>query len=315
MCALLTYFSANPEEVYAKKHITERDKQVIELAHSVDNCIDQKDTNYPVFHGCIDWHSSVHAHWAIIRTYRFTNDEYFLARALSLLDADKMQHEFIKIKSNDYFEMPYGRSWFLKLMVEYEKVTGENKFRYFSDYIAESLYEYILNKDFNPNEREYQNTSWAISNLYQYFKFTNDNEKIKSLKSHIKNYHSFELNLALDELNNDFFSLWGNFSYMLSYLLDSKEYKKWINKQSIHEAYFQPISHINSNHHLGINYSRAWGFWRAYEVTGEEEYNEAYISSIKTGFSLHERYKNNYHAYSHWVPQFGILALTVPYYE
>ncbi len=42
-----------------------------------------------------------------------------------------MQKELAYLKKHPAFEMPYGRAWFLKLMVEYELVTGNNQYWFF----------------------------------------------------------------------------------------------------------------------------------------------------------------------------------------
>jgi len=311
----LVSLSGSPKTLCAKANKSIIKERVIELATSIEECIEKKDTSHPVFHGCIDWHSAVHAHWALIRAYRFTKNEHFLEKTISTLNSGKMNDEFNYIKNNSHFEMPYGRAWFLKLIIEYEKATGSKRFRHFSNYIAGTLYEYISLQTFNPNKREYKNICWVVSNLYQYYRHKNDYEKIKILREYIKNYDNYNLDLKFDKSNSDFFSLWGNFSYMLSFILDDSEYNKWLKKQIYTPELIKPVEHINSNHHLGVNYSRAWGFWKAFEKSNNDKFLYAYDNAINMGFSFHKKYKGNYSAYGHWVPQFGILALTMPYYD
>ncbi|HEU5323320.1 MAG TPA: DUF2891 family protein, partial [Methylomirabilota bacterium] len=70
------------------------------------------------FTGSFDWHSAVHAHWALLSIARVTNDatlETLLGRRLtdSALEAER---KFLKGQAG--FEVPYGRAWLLLLLHE-----------------------------------------------------------------------------------------------------------------------------------------------------------------------------------------------------
>lgn len=288
---------------------------VNEFAHSAKHCIQQTDTSFPVFHGCIDWHSSVHGHWALLRAYRETQNKLFLQNVLSSLKMNGMEMELAYLKTNPSFEMPYGRAWFLKLMVEYEVVTGKRDFRYFSDYVAKTLLNYILAQPFDPSKREYESLSWAAVNLVQYYKHIGDSGKIELIKELIAPSLEKKISLNADRYSTDFFSQWGNWAYLLSNILSQKDFANWLDMQKITPTQLHPITEINSNHHLSMNYSRAWSFWSVYKMTGLLEYKDAYRTAIDSGLSVHSKYKNRYHAYGHWVPQFGIYAITISNYE
>src|SRR5262245_47626768 len=38
---------------------------VTDLARPIAECLARRDTEHAAFHGCIDWHSAVHAAWAL----------------------------------------------------------------------------------------------------------------------------------------------------------------------------------------------------------------------------------------------------------
>lgn len=42
---------------------------------------------HPVFYGCLDWHSAVHAHWQLVRAVRRYPNARFVPAALNLLEA------------------------------------------------------------------------------------------------------------------------------------------------------------------------------------------------------------------------------------
>ena len=56
-----------------------RDAALIELGRAIHTAAQREDTGHAVFHGCYDWHSAVHAHWALLRVARVTGQTEALA--------------------------------------------------------------------------------------------------------------------------------------------------------------------------------------------------------------------------------------------
>ena len=56
------------------------------LAAPIVACIQQEDTAHPAFHGCIDWHSAVHASYALLALYRLTGEPSYLELVDATLD-------------------------------------------------------------------------------------------------------------------------------------------------------------------------------------------------------------------------------------
>ena len=113
-----------------------------------------------------------------------------------------------------------------------------------------------------------------------------------------------------DRWEAEFFSRWGNYFHLLEILVDSRTFNQTLNKFKPNAESMVPIKLFKSDHHLAINYSRAWGLWSAYKITNNKVYRDAYLENVMAGYALHEAYKNNYHSYGHWVPQFGIYSIT-----
>ncbi len=85
------------------------------LAITIAECIERKDTDHSIFHGCIDWHSAVHGHWALLRLYRATGDSTWLHLVEDSIDDQMLVLERSLLREHPRFEMPYGRAWFLLL--------------------------------------------------------------------------------------------------------------------------------------------------------------------------------------------------------
>lgn len=83
------------------------------------------DRLHPAFHGCFDWHSSVHMHWSAVRLLTVAADllDDDVATGLAtLLDARLTDHhvaaEAAYLRERPTFERPYGWGWAAKLAAE-----------------------------------------------------------------------------------------------------------------------------------------------------------------------------------------------------
>jgi hypothetical protein len=93
--------------------------------HSSDGAADHKllpSDLHPSFYGCLDWHSSVHGHWMLIKllkTFPNLKDKEKIIKTLeSSFQPEKIKTEaeyFTKYKTTKTFERTYGWAWILKL--------------------------------------------------------------------------------------------------------------------------------------------------------------------------------------------------------
>ncbi|MBN8480263.1 MAG: DUF2891 domain-containing protein [Xanthomonadales bacterium] len=75
---------------------------------------------YPAFHGCFDWHSSVHGHWLLVRLLRTQVDAAYAAEARAALERSlavaNIEGELATLRrGSETFERPYGLAWLLQL--------------------------------------------------------------------------------------------------------------------------------------------------------------------------------------------------------
>jgi hypothetical protein len=110
--------------------LSDRKAQVMALRDTIERSLAQTTPNftYPdgsgagrVFNGNFDWHSSVHAHWALLSIARTTGDSLLAAQVMSRLTPAALAAEDRRLKSEPEDppkEMPYGQSWLLLLLQE-----------------------------------------------------------------------------------------------------------------------------------------------------------------------------------------------------
>jgi len=290
-----------------------------------------KDDNpkYSIFHGCFDWHSCVHGHWALFRIARINNSPLFdnhIQIILKKYTPENITKELEYLFNNPNFEIPYGYAWFLRFYMDYaqyitSKGEKELPLRIIADKISNDLFNYLLIKGISPTEGEYNNPCWALAQLYSYYIYINEPDKASSISVILDSSCKYPLSFDLDETSEQFFSLFGNWIYAISI----------IHPQSLSLALqnhpclsIEPFDLKDSVHHLGILWSRAWTLKALSNPTNQLsetdrlKYSKCYLDHITKAISVHntiqahQKYQDysSYYAYDHWVPQFIIYALT-----
>ena len=260
-----------------------------------------------IFHGCWDWHSSVHGHWALLESSHLVDDKENMEWVSERLQNKNMEVEIRYLRDHPDFEMPYGRAWYLRLMMRLEQITEFSDYKCLVQEIALDLREWIDNSMRDPSISEYKNPSWALIQLHDWGKHFEDDDMVKWVIEKTKeNFMSPKINMDLDrEGKGEFFSLWGLQTYLIHTALGPDELSKWLE-----DSYdLSVVNDLNTDHHLAINASRAWGLHCAYLATSEEKWKDAYDEHVQAAIDLHPIWKNDRHAYSHWVPQFTLYSI------
>ena len=91
-----------------------------QLAMPIAHCVTRRDTRHPAFHGCIDWHSAVHATWALLMIGRLTGESWYRAVALRAVgNPARVREEEAALRLGLLAEeLPYGLAWAQQLDVE-----------------------------------------------------------------------------------------------------------------------------------------------------------------------------------------------------
>jgi hypothetical protein len=284
--------------------------------------------HYGVFKGCYDWHSSVHGYWATFKiSIRLHEDKaiYMMAEHLHylLMDNNAVSTEHQLLEMNYDFEYPYGRSWLLRLYVDYSKWcahfnhTCSNAFSAFVDFVAHDLLDRVCTennvKDL-ASRSEYKNISWASVQLYHYFEHICDNESQNSVQQFVSNHFCGDLTVPLsrDLCAQEFFSVAGNWIYCVIATQTTNTITSFLERNALAIDYLTPVQVGDKVHHLGMNWSRAWAFKSMGKM-------EEYHNHVQQAWKIHQQISStskflshdSYYAYDHWVPQFITYALAL----
>ncbi len=315
LCACLIAVSnksVQAEEAPPKLSFLLENKAKIALALSkpIARCVQRFDTQHASFHGCIDWHSAVHGTWALIAYTAMTGDNRYKTIIDQVLQPRLLEQEFQYLQKNSNFEMPYGRSWFLRLVIEHERLYGDGKLLQIGDYLADTLLTFYELTPPDPTSQEYESSSWAIINMIDYFNFRGD--KARSIK--IRNIASLIFYKSTVVCNPDieiggFMAVCTNWAWLVSKITSNQEFNIWLTNFMPTSKIPTPIIKPRTAHESGLNFSRCWGLLGIYAATKNNKFANSYIEHFFTTLDDVSNWESDYHTVAHWVPQFGMLAI------
>jgi hypothetical protein len=72
---------------------------------------------------------------------------------------------------------------------------------------------------------------------------------------------------------------------------------------------FRAVAYPHTESLFGLDFSRAWGLWQLWRMTGEKGYVTAYADHVGRAWRNRDWWEGKYESVGHWVPQLGVLAL------
>lgn len=283
--------------------------------------------HHPAFHGSFDWHSNIHACYALAVLHRLTGEQKYLDAVNDVLDPAKLAEEVAlldqnrvtpDIRADRQYAWFYGYSWLLQLADTYEGITGDTRLRPLAEKAAEKLGRHIFTLPpdeitTNLADPEYRNLSWKVLNLWQWSKRAGDEYLMRRLEDFAR-AHMREP-LRADDTKSFFVPSLMRAHAVIS-MLPSTDCASLL--ADIPE--FVPYADAPEKpaHMAGMNFSAAWGLWSLYEATGYETFRDSYAAHISAQFNARARWDSMpdgmfdraaYDRCGHWVPQFGIRAI------
>lgn len=292
----------------------------------------RKDTQFAAFHGCIDWHSAVHGHWALFRLARLGVRPELAAEADARLTAKAIKAERKLLRENPAFELPYGRAWFLRLALEREAWAAGAEDRRpgllepMAEDAADALLAHYERFPPTPFAGEYANASWALAQLHAYLSARGDEKRLARLAPLLDRMLAagsagFDADFGLPE----FFSIFGNWAYLVATARPAA-LLEFLARRPLDDAALEPVPELQpyphtaaekpepEAHQLGLNWSRAWAMKAlgrgSTDAAQKARFTRAYARHVERGLAERAEHGKDYGRYGHWVPQFAVYALT-----
>lgn len=292
----------------------------------------------PIFHGCLDWHSAVHAAYSHHVMLRRTDDDHYLdlinaqfaPRGTSLIPAEEI-YQRAKGVDVPLTENPYGYGWFLILAKERELTTGDKDLRPMADYAAQQMVTWFDARVAAGDAQEFildeahPNYSFSLLNLDVWARYTKDKDLLKAVDRAAQPLLEKTLDV-LCPIDADILPNATGFQSPCLMRLATLAHikgdaaKAWIVKRLPKDLEIEPVKEPSNCHAGGLNFTRAFALYQLFRLTGDTEYRDNYAELIRyhvgrPDLYIGEMYAGDpdYMCYSHWVAQVGVRAISLSY--
>jgi hypothetical protein len=246
-----------------------------------------------------------------------TGDQRYSELVQEKLDPALIEQERVYLTSHPSFEMPYGRSWFLRLATDYQRAFHDERLSALADDVAQSLMDYYGRIEPDPLSTAYDSSTWALINLFDFGEARRDQKIVGFVQEKVRAYYLSRAVCPLQEVEvetREFMAVCSNWAWLVGKVMGPTEFKAFAGDFLPTGLKMEPIIDEASIHQAGLNFSRAWGLWNVYRLTGETRFLEAYLGHFRATFERPQIWRGDYRSHAHWVAQFGMLALAVTAY-
>jgi len=236
---------------------------------------------HPVFYGCLDWHSSVHGHWLLVKvlkTFPMIADRDSIISCLSnSFDAEKIKTEveyFKKYTGSNTYERTYGWAWLLQLdneLLSWYNEQGQQwhkTLQPLTETIVQ-LWKAYLPKQTYPNRTGvHPNTAFGLAFALDWARATGDTafENTIENKAQLFYLNNQKVPAYFEPDGSDFFSPSLEAADLMRRVLNQKAFVAWFNtyyeERSITQLTQLPVVSDRTDFQIvhldGLSLSRAW---------------------------------------------------------
>lgn len=254
-------------------------------SHLSDSPVDHKllpEELHPVFFGCLDWHSSVHGHWLlvkILKTFPAIENRDSIVALLngSFQSEEKIKEEaayFSKYTAANAFERTYGWAWLLRL--DEELLTWNNpqaqlwhkNLQPLTDTIV-ALWKAYLPKQTYPNRSGmHPNTAFGLSFALDWARASGDTTFAAMITNKTEEFYTDNRNVPanFEPDGSDFFSPTLEVADLMRRIYEPRQFTRWFNqfynKKNLAHLLELPVVSDQKDYQIvhlnGLAFSRAW---------------------------------------------------------
>lgn len=288
---------------------------------------------HPAFYGCLDWHSSVHGHWMLVKLLKLFPEmpgaDSIRMQLNQTFTADKLLAEakYFERKGTKSFERMYGWSWLLKLDTELATWADADAQRWHLHLQPLTLKIVGLYNEFLPKQTYpirsgvHPNTAFGLRFALDYARIVKNDTLEKIILEKSRDYY------LKDEFcpgnyepgGSDFFSPCLEEAFLMSKVLSETEFRQWLNRffeisslqQLMKPAIVSDRGDYQIVHLDGLNLSRAWcmkGIASALSVTHPVR-SSLQKSALRHILTTVPHIASGEYSGEHWLASFAVSAL------
>jgi hypothetical protein len=292
---------------------------------------------HPAFWGHFDWHSSVHAHWMLLRMLRLHPELPEAAEIRTRIGAHLTKEHllaetaYFEPRHNQSFERMYGWAWLLRLAQELRGFDDPDarawaaNLRPLEERIVALTEGYLPRLTYPVRSGIHPDTAWALAQMIDYARASGNAEFEALLLQRAKDYYGKDADYptTFEPSGQDFFSPGLNVADLMRRVLKPKAYSSWLNRfapglrRARLGAWATPavVSDLEDPqivHLVGLNLSRAsamQGIASALDPRDRRRRNleQAMQAHAAVGLPL---VSSGHYEGEHWLASFAVYYLT-----
>jgi hypothetical protein len=292
---------------------------------------------HPAFWGHFDWHSSVHAHWMLVRVLRLHPELAEAAEIRTRIGAHLTKEHllaeaaYFESRHNQSFERMYGWAWLLRLAQELRGFDDPDarawaaNLRPLEERIVALTEGYLPRLTYPVRSGIHPDTAWALAQMIDYARATGNTAFEELLLQRAKDYYGKDADYptTFEPSGQDFFSPGLNVADLMRRVLKPKAYSSWLNRfapglrRARLGAWATPavVSDLEDPqivHLVGLNLSRAsamQGIASALDPRDRRRRNleQAMQAHAAVGLPL---VSSGHYEGEHWLASFAVYYLT-----
>jgi hypothetical protein len=315
---------------------TEYPNKTSHLINTQEDAIMTPSQLHPSFFGCLDWHSSVHGHWMLVKLLKQFPNMVLKDSIVQLLNSSfqelKLAAEadyFTKFKNSNVFERTYGWAWLLKLDQELYTFNDPAAKRWYQALQQLTRQVVILWKNYLPKQTYpnrtgvHPNTAFGLVFALDWARTVKDTAFETAI---INSSKAFYLNNVatpayLEPDGTDFLSPSLEIADLMSRVLPKQEFIKWFNtfyeKRSLENIVILPVVSDRTDmqivHLDGLSLSRAWCMIGIAKLLPSTSKTKILFEQTAKQFlqnTLPVVTSGNYGG-DHWLASFAVYALSL----
>jgi len=292
------------------------------------------DELHPVFFGCLDWHSSVHGHWLLVKILKtfpeISNKDSIMKLLENSFQKEKMEEEaayFSKYSGSGTYERTYGWAWLLKL--DEELYTWKDpkakewhaKMQPLTQAIVKLWKNYLPKQTYPNRTGVHPNTAFGLAFALDWARCFSDTAFEKLIIDKAKYFYADNRKMPayLEPDGSDFFSPSLLAADLMRRIYEPKAFTKWFDsyydKSSLLHLLELPVVSDRTDYQIvhldGLAFSRAW----CLKGIANHLYRQPAKTKLlneKATFLIESTLPNITHdnyGGSHWLASFAFYAL------
>ena len=291
----------------------------------------------PAFHGCFDWHSAVHGHWALVRLLRTQPDLPNAAAVRAAvgrhLTPERVAGEvaYLGAGRNRTFERPYGYGWLLRLAAELhgfddpDARAWDAALRPLATFVAGRMRDYLGRLSAPVREGTHSSTAFALVHTLDYARAVGDRELAAAVAARARDFYGRDVDCPthFEPSGEDFISPCLVEADLMRRVLPGPEFVRWLDRflpapasprfRTVAEpAEVRDPTDYRIGHLIGLHLQRAASFEG---IAGALPAGDARVAAYRAMAARHRdaalaKMAEAGYGGAHWLASFAIYLLT-----